>query len=123
MAATAVVVWLAGGDDNRQTAEVGVPTEASVEDLRDFAIERGNPVFWGARTNWTKLELTETSRGHVFVRYLPESTPIGDDKPQFTTVATYPQPNALSRVRRPGTRQGVVTRKLGGGGLAAWSRS
>lgn len=121
--AIVVLLFVVGGDDDDEGGKVGVAREVSVEQLRNFARERGNPVFWAGEIEGTKLEFTETTRGQVFVRYLPEIAPIGDDKPQYTTIATYPQPDALSVVRKAGRRRGNVTRELAGGGLATWSRS
>ena len=118
-----VVVLLLTGDDSDTEVEKGTATQVSAQELRDFAKERGNPVFWVGEIEGAKLELTETSRGHVFVRYLPDLAPIGDDKPLYTTVATYPQPNALSTVRKSGEGRGNVRRAVPGGGLATWRRS
>ncbi len=117
-----VVVLVTGGDDDSEP-ETGTPTEVSAQELREFAKERGNPVFWAGEIEGTKLEFTETSRGHVFVRYLPDLAPIGDDKPLYTTVATYPQPDALGTVRRSARRRGSVRRAVPGRGLATWRRS
>lgn len=122
-AAVIAVLVLVLGDGEDGDSRLGVPREVSPAELREFAKDRGNPVFWAGEIEGTKLEFTETSRGHVFVRYLPELAPIGDDKPLYTTVATYPEPNALRSVRTSGRRQGNVTRSVPGGGLATWSRS
>lgn len=121
--AIVVLVFVAGGDDESDAGKVGVAREVSAKQLQEFARERGNPVFWAGEIEGTKLEFTEATRGHVFVRYLPEIAPIGDSKPQYTTIATYPQPDALSVVRKAGRRRGNVTRELSEGGLATWSRS
>ena len=120
--ALVVVILLVTGDDD-SAPKAGTPTEVSAQKLRDFAKDRGNPVFWVGEIEGAKLELTETSRGHVFVRYLPDLAPIGDDKPLYTTVATYPQPDALGTVRNSASRRGNVRRAIPGGGLATWRRS
>ena len=121
IALVAVILLVTGNGDS--DPEPGTPTEVSAQKLREFAEDRGNPVFWVGEIEGAKLELTETSRGHVFVRYLPDLAPIGDDKPLYTTVATYPEPDALRTVRRSGRRRGSVRRAVPGGGLATWRRS
>lgn len=124
--AVAFVLLTTGAEDQdggRTGGAPGVAREVSAEDLRAFAEERGNPVFWAGEITGMKLEFTETTRGHVFVRYLPELAPIGDDRGLYATVATYPQPDAIDAVRQAGDREGNVTREVRGGGLATWSRS
>ncbi len=118
----AVVLLVADGDDEPER-RLGVPSEVSAEQLRDFAEEEDRPVYWAGEISGTKLELTETSRGYVYVRYLPDLAPIGDDKPNYTTVATYPQRGAFAAARRAARRRGNVSRDVPGGGVAVWSRS
>ena len=118
-----VAILLLTGGDSGPEVEKGTATQVSAQELRDFAEDRGNPVYWVGEIEEAKLELTETSRGHVFVRYLPDLAPIGDDKPLYTTVATYPQPDALGTVRSSARRRGNVRRAVPGGGVATWRRS
>ena len=119
VAVVAIVLFLVitGGP----TLEPGVPEELSADELKDVAEDDG-PVYWAGAIEGTKLEVTETSKGHVFVRYLPELAPIGDNKPQYTTVATYEQAGALQAVRRASEQRGMLSKKVPGGGLAIWSR-
>ena len=118
----AVVLLVADGDDDSKP-EVGTPTEVSADGLRDFAEDKGQPVYWAGESAGTKIELTETSRDYVFVRYLPRLAPIGDQKPSYTTVATYPQSRALQVARGASGNRGNVSRRAPGGGLAVWSRA
>lgn len=115
----AVVAFLVVGGDGK--LEPGTPKELSADDLKDVAGEDG-PVYWAGTMEGTKLEVTKTARGHVFVRYLNELAPIGDNKPQYTTVATYSQANALGAVRKASRNRGMASRNVTGGGLAIWSR-
>lgn len=122
VAAVLVAIVLAsGGDDGSAQTKVGVPSAVSAQQLGDFARSKGEPVYWAGEVPGTKLELTETSRGYVFVRYLDRLAPIGDAKPNYTTIGTYPQTNALAAVRRAANGRGTVTRRVSGGGLAVWS--
>ena len=117
--AVVALMLVLGGDDE---SDSGGPREVSTDALRDFARDREQRVYWAGPADGAKLELTETSRGHVFLRYLPKLAPVGDDKPLYTAVGTYPRPNALASVREAGKGRGMITRKVRGGGLAVWSR-
>ena len=116
----AVMVLANGGDDDE--AEAGAPREVSAEELRGFAEGEERPVYWAGEIEGTKLELTETSRSYVYVRYLDELAPVDDEKPLYTTIGTYPQADALEAVRKAGGAKGMVRREAPGGGLAVWSR-
>ena len=114
-----LVLALGGGED----AKPGTPRELSADELESLAEDNGEPIYWAGEMEGTKLEVTETTQGHVFVRYLPQLAPIGDNKPQYTTVATYPKADALRAVSRAGKNPGMVARRVAGGGVATWSRS
>ena len=115
-----VLLFVVGGSG---TLEPGKPKELSPQELQDAASGGGGPVYWAGAMEGTKLEVTQTSQGHVFVRYLQKPAPVGDNKPQYTTVATYPQADALQAVQRAGRGRGMVSRDVSGGGLAIWSRA
>ena len=53
-------------------------------------------------------ELTKTSQGGSFVRYLPPGVPVGAQSPQLT-VGTYPFAQPLAAIRRLGARKGRDT--------------
>jgi hypothetical protein len=112
--------WLVlGGDDKgSQSAQPADVSGVSEAQLREFAASAPNPVYWaGPRTGQT-YELFKTSDGRVYIRYLPAGVKVGDPRPQFLTVGTYPLPNAFAAVKRIGRAPGAFTRKLPGGGLA-----
>ena len=90
---------------------------ASVADLRALARKLGHPIYWaGARPGYT-YELSQNSAGAVFIRYLPPGVPVGT-KAEYTTVATYPFPQALAAIRRVARGNNADQIKLGQGGLA-----
>lgn len=120
LAVMAGVLLVAGGDD--EATALGAPRVVSVQELRDFARGEGQPVYWAGEMEGTKLELTQTSRDHVFLRYLDDLAPAGDTKPIYTTIGTYPRSAALQAVQRAGRGKGMVRRQVPGGGLAVWSR-
>ena len=92
---------------------------------RDFADAPEAPrglgrasVFWlGPKSGYT-LELTRTTNGKIYVRYLPSGVAVGADKP-YLTVATYPFPGGFRGDPEAGGGQGRGRRaKLAHGGLA-----
>ncbi len=97
--------------------------EISPEQLRSFAAAQGHGVYWAGMLPGRKLELTENSRGDVFVRYLSAGAPLGDRRPEFTTVATYPlRVGAYDVATGAAKKKGMVSKKARGGGIAVWSR-
>ena len=93
-AVAAGLALLRGGHEFK--LELGVPTEASAAQLGKYA-SSARPVYWIGAPQSGKLEVTRTASG-VFVRYLPAGVDIGDSSAGYTTVATYPVPNASSRL-------------------------
>lgn len=67
--------------------EVGAPTIVTSQQMADFSFSH-YPMYWLGEQPDTQLELTLTSNGSVFVRYLPQDVDAGDDG-EFLTVATY----------------------------------
>jgi hypothetical protein len=122
-AAAVAVPLLLTGENDAGVAEPGVPTEVSVDQLRSAAKETGHHVYWAGAIRGRTLELTENERGDVFVRYLPAGARIGDRRPDFTTVATYPLRRAYEQTERSGERKDAVRRTAPGGGIALWSKS
>ena len=91
--------------------------------LRALSDEVGHSVYWvGPRRNRT-YELTRTSSGRIFVRYLPPDAPIGNRSARFTIVGTYPSPDALEVLQELSEQPGVKSASVPGGGLAVYSTS
>jgi hypothetical protein len=112
-----LVLWLAfGGRDS--TPKRAPASAASVEGLRTLAAAVHHPVYWAGVRKGFKLELTRTSDGKIYIRYLPSGTPIGDDRPSYLTVSTYPVKNAVAAVRAIAKREKTSTVTLTGGGIA-----
>jgi hypothetical protein len=79
-------------------------------------------VYWAGTREDHSYELTKTSDGRVYVRYLPSGVEAGDARPEFLTVGTYPRPNAYSELRRAAKAPGATSRRIAQGGLAVLSR-
>jgi len=114
-----LVAWLLLGGDGDEPESAGAPQAAGVEQLRDLAASVGHDVYWaGPAGAGTELELTHEADGRIFVRYLNGDGEVGDTRPRFTTVATYPVPAALAALRKEADGPDAITRTLPGGGLA-----
>lgn len=91
---------------------------ASVDQLKALAADLGHPVYWaGARQGFT-YELTRTRDNRVYIRYLPQGARIGDKRPKYLTIGTYPQKDALRVLKATAAKSHVPTIAVGGGGLA-----
>jgi hypothetical protein len=123
VAALAVAAAGCGGDDSETatttTGATRAPaTAATVSKLVAVATRSGRPIYWvGSQPN-TTYELTQTSDGRVYIRYLPRGAKVGDPKPKYLSVGTYPQRNAFATLKATAKKQGVPTTSLAGGGLA-----
>jgi hypothetical protein len=118
----ATTVSACGGGDE-ETATQPAPTRAramgaSVVELVRLSGTIGHPIYWAGPFGGNTYELSRTKDGRVYVRYLPKGTRIGDPKPAYLTVGTYPQAQAFATLKANAKKQGVPTIALRGGGLA-----
>ena len=125
------VVWLLvrGGGGNGSSTEstatgpaVG-PVAATEGRLRSLSIDEGHPIYWAGPTANTTYELTRTSSGRIFIRYLPKGVPVGVDKANYTIVGTYPVPNATGVLQGLAKKSGEQKLSVPGGGIAVYSTS
>ena len=122
---TWVLVQRGARDDPRPASPAAAadgPRVATAEGLSTLAALRRAPVYWAGQRAGVVFEVTENAAGHVYVRYLPSGTAVGDPRPDFLTVATYTRPNAFADVEAAAARPGAVTIDLPGG-LAVYDRS
>jgi hypothetical protein len=119
LSAVVVGAWLILRDDD-ETAGAG-PKAMSVEELQELAGSRERPVYWAGPQSGLQYEVTETSDGAVYVRYLPEGAQLGDPRPSYLTIATYPLDNGYARVVAASKRRGTTEERLQNGGLAVIS--
>lgn len=113
------IAWLVFiKDDDDSGGGSATPVAATVGDLRALSSSAGHSVYWIGRRATDTYELTQTSDGSIYVRYLPPGTDLGDRRPNFTTIGTYPHPNSMKTVRQAARREGAVTRAIEGGGLS-----
>ena len=122
--AAAYVVWVVAVrpvDADAPRAPAAVPgLRLSESSLKALAASLGRPVFWAGRRPRTSYEVVRASRGELYVRYLPRARRARQDGRAVLTIATYPQPNALARLRAEARQRGLTTVRLRGGGLAVF---
>jgi hypothetical protein len=109
------------GDDTQPAPGSGA-TAASESELKAFADSVSHPVYWAGPKEGYTYELTQTTNGLVYVRYLPEGTEVGDPRSRFLTVGTYPRAGAYAELQRAAKAKGAVSLKVGDG-LAVFSQS
>lgn len=121
--AVALAAWLIfrDGDDDSQP-QGPASSAASVAQLQTLPAETGHDVYWAGRRSRYTYELTRTTDGNVYIRYLPPGIAVGDARPAYLTIGTYPRSRALSGLRRLARRSGNVSFPVEGGGLAVYSR-
>jgi hypothetical protein len=90
---------------------------ASLDDLKAAAASLGHPVYWAGPKPGYTYELSHSSTGRTYVRYLPMGVEVGSKDP-YLTVATYPFPNALKALQQSTKGTQADTIELPGGGLA-----
>jgi hypothetical protein len=126
----ALGVWLLvrGNDSGSGSGSVATgpsigPEAASQDDLSKLADDEGHPIYWVGPRSDTTYELTRTSAGRIFVRYLPTGVPVGTDKADYTIVGTYPVPNATSVLKGLAKQSGEHILALPNNGIAVYSSS
>jgi hypothetical protein len=132
-AATGFVAWLIirDSDDSTPTTQVTSPapsppvtstvTGISEQGLRTLAASLDRPIYWAGRRRGDKFSLRRTSDGRFFVRYLPAGVRVGDPRPNFLVVATYPMENAFAATRNAARGSGGNTRRIAGGGIVYYA--
>jgi hypothetical protein len=114
--AVGLILWLALRDTGGSSTSSNVST-VSVDQLRTLATSVAHPVFWvGPKAGYT-YELTRTSNGSIFVRYLPPGEKVGAKTP-YLTVATYPFPGAFEAIQTVSKQKGVTPITVAHNGVA-----
>jgi hypothetical protein len=97
-------------------------TAATPARLRVLAHASGHPIYWAGRQGSVRYELTQTTDGRIYIRYLPKGVPLGDRR-SFLIVATYPVQDAYKAVQTAAKESGAVTFRIASGGLAVYNQS
>jgi len=94
-------------------------SQAQLERLPD--VVGHPPVYWAGARDGFSYELTRTSNGRFFVRYLPSGVPAGDARPDFLVVGTYSRPGSFAVLKRAANSPGSVSVKLPSRGLMVFA--
>lgn len=65
----------------------GVPTILSLKQLENLGAEQG-PIYWAGPRDGTRYEVTVTTAGGTYIRYLPAGAKVGSTQ-EYLTVGTY----------------------------------
>ena len=123
-----LVAWIAAGgyDDlsfteREKAAGADIPSAqpvgVSLAQLRSLAGSLGYPLYWKGPEPGYTYELTRLVDGRIFLRYLSPGAPVGDLRPDYAFVGTYPDANAFARIRKAARKKGATVRRVAGGGL------
>jgi hypothetical protein len=118
----AVVDVHAAGGSTLTTGPATAPQGLTLAGFRSFAKRVGHPVYWIGPRPDTTYEVTQTTDGRIYVRYLPLRTAVGTTKP-FLTIGTYPVPDALKATKRQASAAGSVRVPAPSGGTAFYAHS
>jgi len=123
-AVVAFVVWFAFIRDSDSSENAGPNSQGTtLAQLQNLPSEVGHPVYWAGDQPGTTYELTRTERGEIYIRYLPAGVSVGDQRPNYLTVGTYPFKNAYSTLRARAREGGAVSGSLPNRGFYVLSRS
>ena len=113
---------LVRGDGGGLTVKPGSgPVLLSQAQLERFAHSAGGPVYWAGPKDGDTYEVTATSGGRTYVRYLPAGIAAGDPRADFLVVGTYAQPHAFANLRHAGAGPRSISFRLDDGGLMVYS--
>lgn len=115
----ALIAGCGGGKSVNSTtaATRAAPVKTSADGLRKVASVVDHPVFWVTGQTPATYELTQTADARIYIRYLPKDVALGDPRPNFLTVGTYPQANAFAALQRAAKQPGALVTDLPDGGL------
>ena len=118
--AALMVAWLSfQGSSSAKPSSHARPALVSQAQLQRFAASLDHPVYWVGPKPGYSYELT-SSRGRVWVRYLPAGVKAGDHRASFLVVGTYALPGAFAGLQRVAKSPTAVSRSIADGGLMVY---
>ncbi len=118
-----LILWVVLRDDGDDSTSSSSGAEiVSVDSLRDTAAEQETPVYWAGEQEGAELELSQPDEDRTYVRYLTGGAEAGDPKPDFLTVGTYTNVEAVAALRQRGNEPGGVLSEAPGGATVYFSR-
>jgi hypothetical protein len=122
LVAVVAFILISRGDDNSGSGSKNV-VSADAAKVRELAAEQDHPIYWAGPAGAHTVEWTDLPDGRVYLRYLTGGAEIGDPRPQFLTVGTYPVGNGVAALRKADKIPGSRTFSVGGGGIALVNRN
>jgi hypothetical protein len=124
-AAAGFLIWLvaihdSGSSEPTPAAPSGKsigPVATTESDLSGLAAKLDQPIYWAGSQPNPKLELTRTTTGEIYVRYLPPDEKIGEREKGYLTVATFPLDNAYDALKAVSQKPGEVVKQAPNHGL------
>ena len=95
------------------------PVGLSAKGLRTLSATVGQPIYWAGPKPGYLYELTRTSNGSVFIRYLPPGAKVGSKQAIYLIIATYPYRGALQALKGLPSQPKLT---IPGGGIAVVDR-
>lgn len=103
--AAGIILWLLVGGSSKNSTPSGpvvqpiAPVALSASGLRTLVRAAGQPIYWSGLKAGYSYELSRTSNGNVYVRYLPAGVKAGAPGAKYLIVATYPFANAYNALK------------------------
>ena len=117
-----ILIGRGSGSSTQALPKIGAgPAAVSRAQLEELAANTEHPVYWAGSRDGA-YELTRTTGGRIYIRYLPAADKVGDRAAKYLTVGTYPQRNAFRSLQRAAERRGAVSLKLPKGGLLVFNQ-
>ena len=126
--AIAFIIWLivrggggSSGTTSTSTLPAAHPKAATLAQLRALAIKAGHPIYWAGPESGRVYELTVTSSGRIYVRYLPHGVSVGNGG-SYPFVGTYPFPNAYQALKSLAKKSADESFSAPAAGLAVYAK-
>ena len=111
-------------DHERRHASPQVgPTAVSVTQLGTLSDKAGHPIYWAGPVPGTRYELTQTTSGSIYVRYLPQGVPDRDQRAGTRSSAAIRSTNAYKVLQGLAKKDGEISFPAPGSGIAVYSQS
>jgi hypothetical protein len=99
----------------------GKPALLTAGVLSRVVASAGHDVYGVAAPAGTRPEITRSSSGEVWVRYLSGTAKLGDPRADYLTIGTYPRADALAAAKAAAEGEQTRSAELPDGGIMLWS--
>ena len=108
-------------DDKPALPAAGKPALLTGTTLKAATTAAGHAVYGIAAPAGTRPEITRSSTGEVWVRYLTGDAKVGDARADYLTIGTYPRTDALAAAKAAAEGDHQRSTELPDGGVMLWS--